>query len=272
VTLQLVTIFFLAIVVVISVIIGTRAHQKEREETERKFLQLKLMNRSDRIYSQIQSITQINTDPIVTDVLYDFYVDTLKESIPCSDDVDAIEQTIANVEDERHQNLATFETQPELLSFQEKTSYKEKLTRLAKMLLYMRRKGRISPTHYKACYDYIRWLNLCLQINRQLVQANTNFESGDSRVAQTLYGVILSHLHSVTVDRPEKQELEGYIKAQVKLIYEPQLAAIEGADTPEEAAALIEDLTENQAQVEAQARAEIRGYQDDIKDLEDKSS
>lgn len=263
-TLQIVTILFLFFIVVLSVIVGTRAHQKEREETERRFLQLKLTNRADRVYSQIKGIAQINTDPIVTDVLYDFYVDTLKEMLNCSSDIDELEQRIAKVDEERESELATFEVKPELLSFPEKSRYKEKLTKLAKMILYLRRKGRISPSHYQACYDYLRWLNLCLQINRQLVQANTNAEGGDTRVAKTLYGVILSHLGSVSVDRPEKQELESFVKEQIRIIYEPEMEAIENAETPEEAAALIEDMTANQAEIEAKARAEIQSFDQDI--------
>lgn len=262
-TLQIVTILFLFIIVVISVIVGTRAHQKEREETERRFLQLKLSNRAERVYGQIKGIAQINTDPIVTDVLYDFYSDTLKEMLNCTNDVDAVEQTIAAIDDERESELAKFQTEPELMSFQEKSSYKEKLTKLAKLILYLRRKGRISPSHYQACYDYLRWLNLCLQINRQLVQANSNADNGDTRVAKTLYGVILSHLGTVSVDRPEKQELENFVKEQMRIIYEPQMEAIENAETPEEAAALIENLTANQAEIEAQARAEIQSFADE---------
>lgn len=261
-TLQIVTIFFLSIIVLVSVIVGSRAHQKEREETEKKFLELKLINRSDRIYSQIKGIKPINTDPIVTDVLYDFYLDTLKELLNYSNDPESIEQMIDNVEEERHLDLAKFETRPALLSFPEKSRYKEKLTKLAKLLLYMRRKARISHTHYQVCYDYLRWLNLSLQINRQLYQANTNFDDGETRVAHTLYGVILSHLNSTSVDRPEKHELEAYITQQIKLIYQPQLEAIENAETPEEAAALIEDLTAGQSQVEAQARAEIQSFEE----------
>lgn len=242
-TLQIVTILFLFIIVVLSVIVGSRAHQKEKEETERRFTQLKLMNRADRTYSHISSITQINTDPIVTDVLYDFYIDTLRDLVNYTDDIDSIEQRIAKAEDERENDLIEYNTNPTLLSFQEKANYKERLTKLAKLLLFMRRKGRISHSHYQACYDYLRWLNLDIQVNRQLVQANTNFNTGDMRVARTLYGVILSHVRADPLQRPEKKILETYVDERIKEIYEPELKAIEDAETPEEAAALVEELS-----------------------------
>ena len=242
-TLQIVTILFLFIIVVLSVIVGSRAHQKEKEETERRFTQLKLMNRADRTYSHISSITQINTDPIVTDVLYDFYIDTLRDLVNYTDDIDSIEQRIAKAEDERENDLIEYNTNPTLLSFQEKANYKERLTKLAKLLLFMRRKGRISHSHYQACYDYLRWLNLDIQVNRQLVQANTNFNTGDMRVARTLYGIILSHVRADPLQRPEKKILETYVDERIKEIYEPELKAIEDAETPEEAAALVEELS-----------------------------
>ncbi|OUR74115.1 DNA topoisomerase I [Marinomonas sp. 42_23_T18] len=242
-TLQIVTILFLFIIVVLSVIVGSRAHQKEREETERRFTQLKLMNRADRTYSHISSIAQINTDSIVTDVLYDFYIDTLRDLVNYTDDIDAIEQKIAKAEEERNLDLAVYNTSPSLLSFQEKANYKERLTKLAKLLLFMRRKGRISHSHYQACYDYLRWLNLDIQVNRQLVQANTNFTTGDTRVARTLYGVILSHVRADPIQRPEKKMLETYVDEKIKEIYEPTLRAIENADTPEEAEALVKELS-----------------------------
>ena len=107
----------------------------------------------------------------------------------------------------------------------------------------MRRKGRISHSHYQACYDYLRWLNLDIQVNRQLVQANTNFDTGDTRVARTLYGVILSHVRADPLQRPEKKILENFVDEKIKEIYEPELKAIEEAETPEEAAALVEELS-----------------------------
>lgn len=224
-------------------IIGSRAHQKEKEETERRLTQVKLLNRADRTYSQINGITQINTDPIVTDVLYDFYIDTLRDLINYSDDIDSIEQRIAKAEEERNQDLIEYNTSPTLFSFQEKANYKERLTKLAKLLLFMRRKGRISHSHYQACYDYLKWLNLDLQINRQLVQANTNMATGDPRVARTLFGVILSHIKADPIQRPEKKALETYVDEKIKEIYEPELKAIENAETPEEAQALVEELS-----------------------------
>ncbi|WP_191603344.1 DNA topoisomerase I [Marinomonas algicola] len=237
--LQIITIAILFVIVLISVIVGTRAHQKERELTERRFKQLQLLNRADRVQHHITGLKNINTDAIVTDVLYDFYFDTLRDLMNHSDHPDEIELRIAKGEQERDADLAQFTTTPHSYSFQEKSKYKERLTKVAKLLLYMRRKGRISHSHYKACYDYIRWLNLWLQLNRQLVQANNNYTSGDMRVAQSLYSVIMSHLKATSIDRPERHQAIEYINSQIKAILTPQVVAIQNADNPEE---LIADL------------------------------
>jgi hypothetical protein len=65
------------------------------------------------------------------------------------------------------------------------------------------------------------------------------------RVAQTLYGVIMSHLKSTNVERPEKHLAETYIQDQIKAILAPKIMAIQHADNPEEAIAdLILNLDE----------------------------
>ncbi|TDP00019.1 DNA topoisomerase I [Marinomonas balearica] len=238
-TLQILTITILFIIVIVSVVVGTRAQQKEREATERKFKQLQLSNRAERVEQHVRGILPINTDNIATDALYSFYIDCLKELIDYSDSPEKIEESIAKAEEERAADPQPFTGEPEELSFQEKSTYKERLTKTAKMLLYMRRKGRISHTHYKLCYDYLRWLNLWLQLNRQLVQANKNYHGGDMRVAQTLYGVILSNLKSNTIDRAEKHQLEAFIQDRMKEIVAPQIMALQNAENPEE---VIEEL------------------------------
>ena len=241
-TLQILTIAILFIIVVLSVIVGTRAHQKEKEVTERRFKQLQLINRADRIQHHILGMKSINTDSVVSDVLYDFYIDTLRDLINYTDNAEEIEIRIAKADAEREQELPAFNLTPATLSFQEKSNYKERLTKVAKLLLYMRRKGRISHSHYKVCYDYLRWLNLWLQLNRQMVQANNNFTSGDMRVAQTLYGVIMSHIKSTSIDRPEKHMVENYINEQMKIIFAPKIMALQNAENPEE---VLSDLILN---------------------------
>lgn len=241
-TLQILTIAFLIIIVILSVIIGSRAHQKEKEITARRVKQLHLSNRADRIEQHIRGIKDINTDTIATDVLYDFYLDTLRELLQHSDDPEKIEIRIAKAEEGQNSEAIEFNPEPEIFSFQEKSNYKERLTKLAKLLLYLRRKGRISNAHYQSCYDYLRWLNLWLQLNRQLVQANKNFDEGDMRVAQTLYGVILSHIKSDTVERPEKKLLNTFVTERMKSILSPQIEAIKNSDNPEEA---LGDLIQN---------------------------
>lgn len=233
-TLQILTIAFLIIIVLLSVVIGSRAHQKEKEITERRVKQLQLSNRADRVEQHIRGLKDINTDTIATDVLYDFYLDTLRELLQYTDDPEKIEIRIATAEEGRDNEPLIFNPEPELFSFQEKSNYKERLTKLAKMLLYLRRKGRISNTHYQACYEYLRWLNLWVQVNRQMVQANKNFASGDMRVAQTLYGVILSHIKSDETERPEKNTLKNFITERMKEILSPQIAAMQASDNPEE--------------------------------------
>ncbi|WP_137169709.1 DNA topoisomerase I [Marinomonas sp. FW-1] len=233
-TLQILTIAFLIIIVLLSVVIGSRAHQKEKEITERRVKQLQLSNRADRVEQHIRGLKDINTDNIATDVLYDFYLDTLRELLQYTDDPEKIEIRIATAEENRENEPLTFNPEPELFSFQEKSNYKERLTKLAKMLLYLRRKGRISHSHYQACYEYLRWLNLWVQVNRQMVQANKNFASGDMRVAQTLYGVILSHIKSDETERPEKNALKNFITDRMKEILSPQIAAMKESENPEE--------------------------------------
>ncbi|RBP84604.1 DNA topoisomerase I [Marinomonas rhizomae] len=234
-TLQILTIAFLIIIVLLSVVIGSRAHQKEKEITERRVKQLQLSNRADRVEQHIRGLKDINTDTIATDVLYDFYLDTLRELLQYSDDPEKIEVRIATAEESRDNDPILFNPEPDAFSFQEKSNYKERLTKLAKMLLYLRRKGRISNTHYQACYEYLRWLNLWIQLNRQMVQANKNFASGDMRVAQTLYGVILSHLKSDATERPEKNTLKNFITARMKEILSPTIDAMKDSENPEEA-------------------------------------
>jgi hypothetical protein len=242
-TLQILTIAFLIIIVLLSVVIGSRAHQKEKEITERRVKQLQLSNRADRVEQHIRGLKDINTDTIATDVLYDFYLDTLRELLQYSDDPEKIEIRIATAEDGRNNEPAEYNPEPDLLSFQEKTNYKERLTKLAKMLLYLRRKGRISNSHYQACYEYLRWLNLWIQLNRQMVQANKNFLGGDLRVAQTLYGVILSHIKSDSIERPEKKILKTFVTDRMKEILSPKIAAMTKSDNPEEALSeLIQNL------------------------------
>jgi len=238
-TLQILTIAFLIIIVILSVIIGSRAHQKEKEITQRRVKQLQLSNRADRVEQHIRGLVGINTDTIATDVLYDFYLDTLRELLQYSDDPEKIEIRIATAEEGRNNEPVEFNTEPELLSFQEKSNYKERLTKLAKMLLYLRRKGRISNTHYQACYEYLRWLNLWIQLNRQIVQANKNFAGGDMRVAQTLYGVILSHIKSDSIERPEKKVLKTFVTDRMKQILSPKIAAINENDDPEAALSIL---------------------------------
>ncbi|MFT2111626.1 DNA topoisomerase I [Marinomonas sp. 2405UD68-3] len=243
--LQILTITALFIIVVISVIVGTRAHQKEKEATERRFKSLQLLNRADRVQHHVAGLKNINTDSIVTDVLYDFYIDTLRDLMNYSDHPEEIEQRISKAEEERNQDLVEFTTTPHSYSFQEKAKYKERLTKVAKLLLYMRRKGRISHSHYKACYDYIRWLNLWLQLNRQLVQANNNISSGDMRVAQSLYTVIMSHLKATSIDRPERHQAIEYVEKQFQAILAPPIVAIVNTDNPDESVAdLVLDLDE----------------------------
>ncbi|BDX02720.1 MAG: DNA topoisomerase I [Marinomonas sp.] len=242
-TLQILTIAFLIIIVLLSVVIGSRAHQKEKEITERRVKQLQLSNRADRVEQHIRGLKDINTDTIATDVLYDFYLDTLRELLQYTDDPEKIEIRIATAEEGRDTEALIFNPEPDLFSFQEKTNYKERLTKLAKMLLYLRRKGRISNTHYQACYEYLRWLNLWIQLNRQMVQANKNFAGGDMRVAQTLYGVILSHIKSDATERPEKNTLKNFITERMKEILSPQIEAMKDSDNPEEALTeLMHDL------------------------------
>ncbi|MCB5161833.1 DNA topoisomerase I [Marinomonas algarum] len=242
-TLQILTIAILVIIVLLSVVVGSRAHQKEKEATERRVKQLQFSNRADRVEQHIRGLRDINTDTIATDVLYDFYLDTLRELLQYSDDPEKIEIRIAAAEDNRNHEPLTFNPEPELLSFQEKTNYKERLTKLAKMLLYLRRKGRISNTHYQACYEYLRWLNLWTQLNRQIVQANKNFNNGDMRVAQTLYGVILSHVKADAIERPEKKILLDFVTDRMKQILTPKIDAVKDSETPEEVlSALLQNL------------------------------
>lgn len=245
-TLQILTIAFLIIIVLLSVVIGSRAHQKEKEITQRRVKQLQLSNRADRAEQHIRGLKDINTDTIATDVLYDFYLDTLRELLQYSDDPEKIEIRIATAEENRNNDPLEFNPEPEPFSFQEKTNYKERLTKLAKMLLYLRRKGRISHSHYQACYEYLRWLNLWIQLNRQMVQANKNFASGDMRVAQTLYGVILSHIKSDATERPEKNALKNFVTDRIRQILSPKLEAIKDSDNPEEVLSeLLQNLDSN---------------------------
>lgn len=241
-TLQILTIAILIIIVLLSVVIGSRAHQKEKEITERRVKQLQLSNRADRVEQHIRGLKDINTDTIATDVLYDFYLDTLRELLQYSDDPEKIEVRIATAEEGRDNDPIEFNPEPDLFSFQEKTNYKERLTKLAKMLLYLRRKGRISNTHYQACYEYLRWLNLWIQLNRQIVQANKNFASGDMRVAQTLYGVILSHIKSDATERPEKNTLKNFVTDRMKQILSPKIEAMKDSDNPED---VLSELLQN---------------------------
>lgn len=246
-TLQILTIVILFIIVLVSVVIGSRAHQKEQELKERRLKYLQLQNRADRMEQHIIGLKPLNTDTIVSDVFYDFYLENLRELLSYSDDPEKIEARIAKAEEEREHEPNELNLEPDEMSFHEKTRYKERLTKAAKMLLYMRRKGRISNTHYKLCYTYLRWLNLWIQLNRQIVQANKNFHTGDMRVAQTLYSVIHSHLKSNNVDRPEKKALEKHVDERMKEIMAPQIMAIQEADDPEEALAGLVHAMEDDA-------------------------
>lgn len=241
-TLQILTIAFLIIIVILSVVVGSRAHQKEKEITARRVKQLQLSNRADRVEQHIRGLKDINTDTIASDVLYDFYLDTLRELLQYSDDPEKIEIRIAKAEEGRNYEPIAFNPEPDSFSFQEKTNYKERLTKLAKMLLYLRRKGRISSSHYKECYEYLRWLNLWIQLNRQIVQANKNFDGGDSRVAQTLYSVVLSHLKSDALERPEKNTLTTFITDRMKEMLSPTIEAMQNSDNPEQ---ILNDLIKN---------------------------
>lgn len=241
-TLQILTIAFLIIIVILSVVVGSRAHQKEKDIAARRVKQLQLTNRADRVEQHIRGLRDINTDTIATDVLYDFYLDTLRELLQYAEDPQKIEVRIAKAEEGRDSDPIPFNPEPSEFSFQEKTNYKERLTKLAKMLLYLRRKGRISGTHYQSCYDYVRWLNLWVQLNRQIVQANKNFSGGDMRVAQTLYSVILSHTKSDTTERPEKKELNAFIADRMKEILSPAITALQNDEDPEKA---LNDLIKN---------------------------
>jgi hypothetical protein len=245
--LQILTIAILMIIVVLSVVIGSRAHQKEKEQTERRFRQLQLSNRADRVEYHLQSLKDIDTDTIASDALYDYYIDTLRELLQYTDDVERTEVRIAKAEDDRNAEPIEFNPTPSPLSFQQKANYKERLTKVAKMLLFLRRRGRLSNAHYKACYDYLRWLNLWVQLNRQIVQANKNFESGDVRVAQTLYGVILSHLKSDPIERPEKKALQTFVTDKMKQIIAPKIEAIQDTENQEEALnQLLQNLNSNE--------------------------
>lgn len=245
-TLQILTIAFLMIIVVLSVVIGSRAQQKEKELTERRFKQLQLSNRAERVEYHLRGLKDINTDTIASDVLYDFYLDTLRELLQYTDDPEKIEVRIAKAEEDRNAVPIEFNPEPEALSFQQKANYKERLTKTAKMLLFLRRRGRISNAHYKSCYDYLRWLNLWIQLNRQMVQANKNFNSGDMRVAQSLYGVILSHIKSDSIERPEKKALQTYVMDKMKQIMQPKLDALKGSNNPEEVLSqLIQNIESN---------------------------
>lgn len=241
-TLQILTIIFLLIIVILSVIVGTRAHQKEKEATARRFKQMQLANRAERVEHHIKGLTDINTDNIASDVLYDFYLDTLRELLQYADDPERVEVMIAKAEEARDSETRIFNPEAEALSFQAKANYKERLTKVAKMLLFLRRKGRISNNHYQECYDYLRWLNLWIQLNRQLIQANSNFNGGDSRVAQTLYGVILSHLKADSIERPEKKALRDFVETRIKQLIAPSLEAAQDAENPDEA---IVELLQN---------------------------
>ncbi len=260
-TLQILTIVILFIIVLVSVVIGSRAHQKEQELKERRLKYLQLQNRADRMEQHIIGLRGINTDMIVSDVFYDFYLENLRELVSYSDDPEKIEERIAKAEAEREDAPTEFNLEPDEMSFHEKTKYKERLTKAAKMLLYMRRKGRISNTHYKLCYTYLRWLNLWIQLNRQIVQANKNFHSGDMRVAQTLYSVILSHIKSNNVDRPEKKELEKFVDERMKEIFAPQIMAIQDAENPEEMLSEFMHSLEDQSQAEASQDEAAKGPQ-----------
>lgn len=256
-TLQILTIVILFIIVLISVVVGSRAHQKEHEIKERRLKYLQLQNRADRMEQHIAGLKPLNTDPIVSDVFYDFYLENLRELLLYSDDPEKIEERIAKAEQDREQETQELNLEPDEMTFHEKTKYRERLTKAAKMLLYMRRKGRISNTHYKLCYTYLRWLNLWIQLNRQIVQANKNFHSGDMRVAQTLYSVIHSHLKSNNVDRPEKKAMEKYVDGRMQEIMAPQIMAIQEADDPEEALAGLMNAIEEDGDQEAQINAAI---------------
>jgi hypothetical protein len=84
-------------------------------------------------------------------------------------------------------------------------------------------------------------------LNRQIVQANKNFASGDMRVAQTLYGVILSHLKSDATERPEKNTLKNFVTDRIRQILSPKLEAIKDSDNPEEVLSeLLHNLDANQ--------------------------
>jgi len=233
--LQILTILFLIIVVILSVIIGSRAQQKEKEVTERRVQQLQLSNRADRVEAHIRGLKELNTDSIATDVLYEYYLGTLQELLQYTDDVERIEVRIAKAEEDRNADPIVFNPEPNVMTFQEKTNYKERLTKLAKMLLFLRRKGRISHAHYQTCYDYLRWLNLWIQLNRQLVQANKNFVNGDKRVAQTLYSVVLSHVKSDSIERPEKKALKTFVEERMAAIQAEKANAttIKKPDIPE---------------------------------------
>ncbi|MCV2402701.1 DNA topoisomerase I [Marinomonas sp. C2222] len=247
-TLQILTIVVLAIVAILSVIIGSRAHQKEKDLTQRRVKQLQLVQRADRAEMHIRGLKSLNTDTIATDVLYDYYLDTLRELLQYSDDIEKIEVRIAKAEDGRNQESLEFNPEIPPMSFQEKTMYQERLTKLAKMLLYLRRKGRISNQHYQNCHEYLKWLSLWLQINKQVAQANSNFNSGDYQVAQTLYSVIESHLKSSAVERPEKQKLNEYVQEKMKEITRIEAEEVrKAAEAAAAAAALAEQEAEEKA-------------------------
>jgi len=79
-----------------------------------------------------------------------------------------------------------------------------------------------------------------------MVQANKNFNGGDLRVAQTLYGVILSHIKSDSIERPEKKALQDYVMDKMKRIMQPKLDAIKDAENPEEVLSkLIQNIEAN---------------------------
>ncbi|MDB4837627.1 DNA topoisomerase I [Marinomonas sp.] len=244
-TLQILTIIILAIVAILSVIIGSRAHQKEKDLTARRVKQMQLVQRADRAEVHIRGLKDINTDTIATDVLYDYYLDTLRELLQYSDDIEKIEVRIAKAEDGRNQEPLKFDPGTTNINFQEKTLYQERLTKLAKMLIFLRRKGRISNQHYQNCHEYLKWLSLWLQIHRQVKQADSNFSDGDMHVAQTLYSVIQSHLKASSVERPEKIQLNEYVQGKMDEI--TSIEAEEARRVIEEAAAAA-TLAEQEAE------------------------
>ena len=74
-------------------------------------------------------LKDIDTDCLASDVLYDYYINTLRELLQYSDDCERTEVRITKAEDDQNAKPIQFNLKPEPLSFQKKANYKERLTK-----------------------------------------------------------------------------------------------------------------------------------------------